>query len=334
MKKILLSVLTILSIFSLQLVANETPSGKVVGGISHEMPEWFKQSFLEIEEDIEEAADENKHLMIFLHLNDCPYCSKMADDLNSYQDKVKPFFDVIAINIKGDREVALNDMETMTEREMAQNLGVGYTPTMIFLNAKNEIVSRTNGYRKPQEFAKIMDFVKGKYYQKSDFATYKNNLKTTNNYKFVANKMFKNIKDLSTIKTPLAVIFESTDCVSCDYFHNTTLKNNLVQNEFAKYTVVRLNADSNEKITTPSGKQTTNKEFAKSLDLTYRPGIILFNKEQEKARIDGFLYTWHFSEMLRFISGNFQEKFAGFGEYLGFRTGELTSQGVNIDIGN
>jgi thioredoxin-related protein len=330
MKKIFI---LILAIFSLQVFAENVITGKVLGGITHEMPEWFKQSFLEIEEDIQEAEEENKHLMIFLHLNDCPYCSKMVNELNLYKDKITPFFDVIAINIKGDKEVALNDMETTTEREMAQNLGVGYTPTMIFLDKNNTIVSRTNGYRKPSEFAKIMDFVKGKHYLKGSFVDYKNSLKKDVNYKFIANKNFKNIKDLSNIKTPLAVIFESNDCVSCDYFHNNILKNNLVKNEFLKYTIIRLNADSNASIITPKGVKTTNKNFAKSLELTYRPGIILFNNSEEKARIDGFLYSWHFSEMLRFVSGNHLEKFAGFGQYLGFRQQELTKQGVNIDIG-
>lgn len=330
MKKILFILLTCIAVSGVS--ATGEVAGKVTGGISHEMPEWFKQSFLEITEDIEEAADENKHVMLFFHLNDCPYCSKMVDDLNNIKDKITPFFDIIAINIKGDREVALNDMQTMTEREVAQNLGIGYTPTMIFLNKNNEIVSRTNGYRRPAEFAKIIDFVKGKHYLQGDFVKYKNSLTKQQNYAFIANKNFKNITDLSTIQTPLAVIFESRDCPSCEYFHHTTLQNDLVKKEFAKYTIVRFDADSNAKIITPRGEKTTMHDFAKHLSLTYRPGIILFNKGEEQGRIDGFLYTWHFSEMLRFISGNYYNTY-GFGQYLGMRQQELTKQGIDIDIG-
>jgi thioredoxin-related protein len=331
MKFIIATLLLASSIISFAETPQPT-TGKIVGGVAHDMPSWFKQSFLEFAEDAQEAADENKHVLLFFHLNDCPYCSKMVDDLNANKENIIPFFDVIAINIKGDREIALNDMETLTERELAQQLGVKYTPTIIFLNAQNEIVSRTNGYRKPSEFATIAEFIKGKHYLKSDFTQYKNNITVANNYNFIDNKTFKNITDLSSITTPLAVIFESSDCVSCEYFHTTTLQNEWVKNEFANYTIVRFDARSDAVIITPKGKKTTMKQFANDLQLTYRPGVILFNNSEEKARIDGFLYTWHFSEMLRFVAGNYQSKFPSFGEYLGFRQQELIEQGKTIDI--
>lgn len=320
----------ILCFISLSLFAD----GKVVGGILHEMPDWFKQSFLEIEEDIAEATADNKHIMLFLHLNECPYCSTMVDDLNENKQRVSRDFDVIAINIKGDKEIEMNEMETLSEREMATMLGVKYTPTIVFLSKNNEIVARTNGYRKPQDFAKVMDFVKGKYYLKTNFAEYKSNLQVAANYEFIANDNFKNITDLSKIKTPLAIIFEGKDCIDCEYFHTTTLKNDLIKKEFSAYNIVRFDASSDKEIISPSGEKMSIKDFAKKLQIAYKPSVILFNNNEEKLRIDGFLYSWHFSEALRFVAKNLAEKFASYGQYLGFRQQELTKQGIDINIAN
>ncbi|MBK6547837.1 MAG: hypothetical protein IPG15_05215 [Arcobacter sp.] len=64
-----------LQIFATTLNAKE---GKVIGSSNHEVPSWFKDSFLDISEDIEEATEKNKHFMIFLDFEGCPYCSKNA----------------------------------------------------------------------------------------------------------------------------------------------------------------------------------------------------------------------------------------------------------------
>lgn len=63
-------------------------------------------------------------------------------------------FKVIAINIRGDKEVAVNEDESLSEKQLSKKLGVKYTPTIVFLNQKNETVARTNGYRKPEKFLK------------------------------------------------------------------------------------------------------------------------------------------------------------------------------------
>ena len=75
--KLALSVLLVTSVLS-QVKAIEP--GKIVGGKVSTLPEWFKDSFLDIAEDVEEAKDENKHLMLYMHLTGCPYCYKMIEE--------------------------------------------------------------------------------------------------------------------------------------------------------------------------------------------------------------------------------------------------------------
>lgn len=79
-------------------------SGKITGAQMHQTPDWFKASFLDMVEDTEEAASENRHVMLFLDLDGCPYCTRMMNESFIQDGPTKNFikenFDVININIK------------------------------------------------------------------------------------------------------------------------------------------------------------------------------------------------------------------------------------------
>lgn len=315
---------------------NAAPKGKVTGGSDHAFPEWFKESFMDMGEDVEEAKEDDKHVMLFMSLKFCPYCTKMLKDNFVEGAKHQPYieqnFDVIAIDVKGSKEIAINEDQSMTEADYARHLKVQYTPTILFLNQENEIVVRVNGYRSSQNFKYILDYVKNKEYKNMTLTQYVEKVKNKTLYTLKENKMFKNITNLSQLNGPLAVIFEDGSCTQCDYLHNNTLKNKDVQHELSKVTVVRYDATSEEKIITPDGKITTPKQWAKDMVLDYRPGIVLFDKKKEIIRIDALLYSFHFKELFRFVSGGYYNEYHTFLDYLKPRQTELLNSGVNIDI--
>ncbi|MBW5290722.1 MAG: putative thioredoxin [Candidatus Ruthia sp. Asou_11_S2] len=309
-------------------------SGVVTGGISHTMLPWFKDSFLEITDDVDEAKQSNKHVLLFFHLDGCPYCDQMVKDFNqpSLKKFIQQHFDVIAINIRGEKEVAINENQPLSEKELAAQVEVQYTPTVLFLNQKNEVVARTNGYRKPKKLKKVLDYVYNKAYAELTLAQYIETTKKTSNYQPQSHEMFQKIKDFSTLKTPLTIIFEDKSCDACAYFYNTTLKDSAVVNEFNAFSVVRFDASSTQTIIDNKGNQTTPKDWVQQLKLNYRPGIVLFNEGDEITRIDGFLYNFHFQEVLRYVSGDFYQEFATYNAYLAYRQRELLKQGIDIDI--
>ncbi len=313
----------------------ETPqTGTLTGGVTHSMLPWFKSSFLDIADDVDEARENSKHVLLFFHLASCPYCAKMVAefDKSPLKNFIQQNFDVIAINIKGDKEVAISAAQTLSEKALAQQIKVQYTPTMVFLNHDNQVVARTNGYRSPAQLQKILDYISRKIYLNLTLAEYIARTTDADNYQLQNNASFQNLSDLSQLKTPLAVIFEDKSCDACRVFHQTTLKNTQVKNAFKAFDVVRFDAHSTEPIIDNMGRKTTPKEWAKRLNLTYRPGIILFDKGREITRIDGLLYRFHFQEVLRYVSGRFYQTFATYNAYLAHRSKTLLEQGVNIDI--
>ena len=59
--------------------AAETEAGASLGAKISEIPHWFKESFLDFEEDVDEAAAAGKRVMIYFHQEGCPYCAKLVD---------------------------------------------------------------------------------------------------------------------------------------------------------------------------------------------------------------------------------------------------------------
>jgi len=90
-------------------------------------PEWFANSFLDIREDVNEAANAGKRVILYLYQDGCPYCRKLLDTnfaLQETERKTRSHYEVIAINMWGDREVTGFDGEATTEKVFAEALRV------------------------------------------------------------------------------------------------------------------------------------------------------------------------------------------------------------------
>jgi thioredoxin-related protein len=194
-------------------------------------------------------------------------------------------------------------------------------------------VVRVNGYRNKDDFKYILEFVQGKYYEQMSLTQYLEKITKETLYTFIENKMFKDLKDLSKIKTPLAVIFEDGSCTQCDYFHNRLLKDKDVLKEFKNFTIVRLNANSDEQIIDVDGNKTTAKEWVKKINLDYRPGILLYDNKKLISTVDALLYPFHFKELLRYVGEKHYKKYPkSYLDYLRVRQSELLKQGININL--
>lgn len=315
-------------------VAADALSGRLTGGQVYDLPPWFKQSFLALRDDAKEAGARGRHAMLFMHLKECPYCARMLDEnfrAGATKEFMQKHFDVIAINIRGDQTVEWLDGNTYTEQEVAQATNVVATPTVVFLNAKGDVVLQLNGYRKPETFRQALDYVHGRHYEKQTLASFVEQRNKKPTYQFRSHPMFQQMTDFKGFQKPLAVMFEDQNCADCDEFHRQVLNHPQVKPELAQFTIVRLDAYSTQPIVDLDGHKTTPKDWAQKLDIVYRPGVVLFNEGKERARMDGMLYRFHFKEMLRYVSGQHYREYPNRGAYNAARRQELLQQGVTID---
>ena len=330
-------ILVIFMLSNLFTHVNAVEPGKIVGGKVSELPEWFKDSFLDIAEDVEEAKDENKHLMLYMHLTGCPYCYKMVEEgfkNNTNTQIIKDNFDVVAINIRGNKEVALSEDLTMTEEEVRNHYKVNFTPTIVFLDQNNKLVYKVNGYRSVENFKHILNFVKTRAYQNTTLAEFIWQQKRTKHYLFKDHSSFQSITDLSAKRDkPLLVLFEDQYCVMCNRLHNGHLKNPEILKELDLFDVVRFNAESNQAIIDVDGNKTTPSQYVKKLGLVYRPGIVMFDQGVEVMRIDALLYTYHFSGHLRYIGERHYKQYPdSVYDYLRVYRQKILDAGQDIDL--
>lgn len=328
--------LFVLTIFTSNTYAGDAkPRGSITGGVVHTAPDWFKESFLEIQDDVDEATEEGKHVLLFFQLNGCPYCDRMLTEIfetDPHMGYIQEHFDVIAINVRGDRDIAFNEEISVTEKELSEMLKVRATPGIMFLNSDNKPVVRVDGYRSPERFKHILEFVSSKEYENQQLASYLDSKLNRNAYTFLSNPMFKNVADLSKVEGPVAVIFEDSSCFDCKEFHENLLANPDVIKELEKFTLVRLNADSDQEIIDPEGNATTPKEWVDELQMTYRPGVAMYADGLLMRRYDSLLYSHHFKEGFRWISSG-SYKTEDYGTYSDRRTEELLASGATINLG-
>ena len=85
-------------------------------------PDWFKHSFLDLTEDVQEAQAQGKRLILYFYQAGCPYCKKLIEH-NLGQAEVSEYtqknFEVVAINIFGSVDVTDTDGEILSEKEFS-----------------------------------------------------------------------------------------------------------------------------------------------------------------------------------------------------------------------
>lgn len=316
-------------------VLAETPPGRATGGRAHALPDWFKPSFLNFKDEAQEARKTGRHILVFMDLNDCPYCARTLDEnfrQGENMEFIRKNFDVIAVNVRGAGEVVWIDGATHTEQELAAKLKVVGTPALVFIDPDGKKVLQLNGYRSPPTLRHALEYVHARAYRDQSLATYIEKKQAGPVYAFRDHPRFENVTDFAHYTKPLVVIFEDKHCADCAGFHEKVLNRPEVLAELKRFRLVRLDAYADTPIVDITGKRSTPRGWAASLGLTHRPGVVLFDGGKEAARIEGRFYHFHFKEMLRFVSGRHYKRYDRFGSYLNDRQSDLLRQGINIDF--
>lgn len=97
---------------------------------------WYRDTFKDLREDLDEANAEGKRLAIFVEQRGCIYCKKMHEEVYVdpwISDYIEENFFVIMLNLHGDIEVTDFDGEVLGESDMLRKWGILFTPTVLFM---------------------------------------------------------------------------------------------------------------------------------------------------------------------------------------------------------
>ena len=314
--------------------------GTYSGAKPTEYPSWFKESFLEFEADIAEAKASGKRLMVVFHQDGCPYCNELVEKNLSQKDieeTIKKNFDVVAMNIWGDREVISVGGQQYTEKTFAESLKVQFTPTILFFDEQGKVVLRLNGYLPPRNFKVALDWVAThgektiayrEYVAKNLPAGGSGGLHSQDFFQSPPLDLSKNIT-----KQPLAVFFEQSDCPNCNTLHKKVLIDTDTRKVIKNFTNVQLDMWSDTSIVTPTGEKTTARAWANKLNIKYAPTIVLFNKEgNEIIRSEAVFKVFHVQGIFAYVlTGSYREQ-PNFQRYLSARAEHFVEEGKDVDI--
>jgi thioredoxin-related protein len=276
------------------------------------LPDWFKVSFLDIKEDIDEANRGKRGLIIYFGQSYCPYCKAHLNNNWGRKDIVaytRANFDVIAINVRGNSPVTDIDGKEYNEKTFSAHYKANFTPTILFFDDTGKQALKLSGYRKPYQFRAALEFVADKHYLNESFRNYLARAEqaesfgqnTLNDSDIFIPPPYNLVKLLE--KKPVAVFFEERRCHACDVLHAGPLNRNEVLDEFKKINTIQLDMWTTTQVITPQGKRTTAKKWADELALDYAPTIIFYDESGEEIiRVDSVVGFLRMKNVLQFIN--------------------------------
>lgn len=98
--------------------------------------DWMRDTFKDLREDLSEANDEGKRLLLIFEQRGCVYCTEMHENIfprAEIHDYLMDNYFVVQLNLHGDTEVVDFDGEVLSEKQAARKWGVLFTPTMMFM---------------------------------------------------------------------------------------------------------------------------------------------------------------------------------------------------------
>ncbi len=309
----------------------------------HAQPDWFKISFIDIREDVAEAAGAGKRVMLYFYQDGCPYCERLLRE--NFGDReisrtAREGFDVIAINIWGDREVTGIDGEETTEKRFAAALGVQYTPTLLLLDEAARTVLRIDGYYPPHQFYAGLRYVALKreqagelfrdFYRRQDAQAASGMLHQESGFLQPPLKLADN---RAVSPRPLVVMFEQPVCAACDELHQDILRREPIALSLTNLDATVVDAYSSGTIQTPDGRELPIRDWAAELGIDYTPSLVFFDQAgNEVFRTEAYLKGFHIHGALDYVATGGYRVQPSFQRWLQHRTDALHARGMDYDL--
>jgi thioredoxin-related protein len=277
-------------------------------------PPWFRLSFLDLQEDLEDALTFGKRgLIVYFGQQYCPYCKALIegnfgrDDIAHY---TRRYFDIVAIDIHGSKRVTDLNGEVLSEKAYAAREGINFTPSLIFYDAKGKEALRLQGFYPPYKFRAALEYVADAHYREESFAEYLRRADPPlsfepdglNQEAFFMPPPYMLDRSRLPGDMPLAVFFEQGDCHACDVLHTAPLQNPAIRQLLQGFESVQLDMWADTPVITPDGERTTSRAWAAKLGLFYTPTLVFFDSfGREILRVDSVVGFYRLSKVLEYL---------------------------------
>ncbi len=266
-----------------------------------QFPSWFKESFLDLQEDLDEAINAGKEgLMIFVSTRRCSYCKEFIQNSLGQADirrRLLASFDVVGLEIFDDSEMTDPTGHSHRVKEYVSINNAAYTPTLIFYGQQGKVVLKIVGYYPPEKFRSVLDYLDGQHYLRESLRSFVSRQTASSSTpvkgiisdgEIFSSPPYILDRRAAAAQQPLLVVFEQPGCDSCKHFHEHVLGDKSISRLMKEYEAVQLDtSDTKSRLITPQGEAVTPAQWLEQLELAYSPSIIFFDESGEEVmRLD------------------------------------------------
>lgn len=278
-------------------------------------PAWFKDSFLDLADDLKQARQAGKTgLLVFFSTKTCSYCQRFLDTTFAAPDiiaRVRKRFDVIGLEILSDAEVIDVKGRSQRAKDFAVQEKARLTPTLVFYGEGGQQLAHLVGGMPAERFRLVLDYLEEHAYQKQ---TLRDFLMTRTSPPALPGSGDIRRSDLFTAPPhlldrrapggrPLLVLFEQPECADCVRLHESVLSDAALRERLRQFQAVQLNmADRRNVVLTPDGRKLSPGAWADQLGLIHAPALLFFDeKGNEVLRIDSEVWRYRLDGALQYV---------------------------------
>lgn len=289
-----------------------------------EYPDWFKLSFLDLRDDVREAVAAGKRgLMVYFGQAHCAYCEALIE-VNFADPEIAAYtqqhFDVVPIDIWGDRVVITTTGQVLTEKALALEEETNFTPSILFYDTDGDEVFRLRGYYPPYKFRAALEYVADRHYHRSSFREYLARGEEAMTFEgelseedFLSPPPYALDRTHFPGEQPLLVLFEQSDCHGCDVLHTEAFSDSDVRRTLQTFEVVQLDMWADTPVLTPAGERLSARDWAAELGLFYAPALVFFDQHgREIIRVDSVVRFHRLARVLKYVASGGYKKHRNF----------------------
>lgn len=272
--------------FLVMLLWNGTLSS--APGVQVVYPDWFKQSFYDLQDDLQEALGNGKRgLVVFFSEKSCSYCKAMVDRTFQEPDiaqRLSQNYDVVGLDVFSDVELVDPKGNSHWVKDFAIQEKAQFTPTLIFYGKDGDSLLRIVGYQSPAKMRAVLGYLEGAHYAHMSLREYirSQSASQSNTRQTSAIDLQRGSKHTK----PLLVIFESPECQKCQQFRNM-LRTPVMQPYLQQMQLAFVSSSPQQSVVTPDGRSLSGQAWSDQLELLHRPSMVYFDERGKEAlRVD------------------------------------------------
>jgi thioredoxin-related protein len=308
-----------------------------------EIPPWFTETFLDFREDVRDASQAGKRVMVYFGQDGCPYCKalmKAGFGDPSIAAFTREHFVAIALDIWGDRETTWQDGRTLPEKKLAQALRVQFTPTLLFLDEAGKVALRVDGYQPPDRLRTALEYVAGHEETQVAYADYVSRRSAATATEKRSREPFLeaypvDLPQLLARGRPVMVVVERAGCTECEELHREAFARPEIRQLLANFSVVAVDTAGEGRVALPDGSSIDERLWARLLGAVYAPTMVFLGTDgREIFRAEGYLKPFHVASTLDYVASGAWRTEPSLQRFIQLRADRLRAAGHPVDLWN